>query len=116
LLISCIFGWIVNVWVGIIITIFLAFWVVSIVGMRIIVYKDKIEYKVGFFLKTFSKSMPIDKACTITYTSDIFGKIFNYGDIIIGAYNHLDGFKLKGVKNAKMLCENVKALMYGKEK
>ena len=111
-----VFAWFIHYALGIVFFVFLVGWIVSVVGMRIYVYKDRIEYRAGFIFKTFSKSMPINKATTITYSSDLLGKIFNYGDIVIGTYNDLDGFRLKGVKNAKMLCENVKLLMYNEVK
>ena len=111
-----VFAWFIHYILGILFFVLLVGWIVSVVGMRIYVYKDRIEYKAGFIFKTFSKSMPINKATTITYSSDLLGKIFSYGDIVIGTYNDLDGFRLKGVKNAKMLCENIKSLMYDEVK
>lgn len=107
-----VFAWFIHYVLGIVFLVLLVGWILSVIGMRIYVYKDRIEYKAGFILKTFSKTMAIDKATTITYSSDLLGKIFNYGDIVIGTYNDFDSFRLKGVKNAKMLCENVKTLMY----
>jgi hypothetical protein len=86
----------------------------SILSVRIFLFKDRIEMKNGFVLKTFHKSMPLENAKTVTYSGSLLGKLLNYGDVTIGTYNATDGFTLKGVKNAKQLSENIKALMYEK--
>lgn len=90
----------------------LAFQVVSVIGTRVLVYEDRIEYRIGFILKTSSKTLPLNKTCAVTYSSTLLGKLFNFGDISIGSYNDFDGITLRGVKNAKMLSENLKSLIY----
>ena len=76
------------------------------------VYGDRIEYKVGFILKTSTKLMPLRNVSVVNYSSDLIGKIFNYGDILIGTYDRRDSISIKGVKNAKILTENIKILMH----
>lgn len=107
----CVFSWFINFWICLATFILFVFWLVNIISMRIYVYENRIEYKAGFILKTYTKSMPINHAVTVTYSSGLLGKIFNYGDVIIGTYNNLDGFRLNGVKNVKMLCENINVLI-----
>lgn len=112
LFVISILAFFINVFAGVIIFVLFLFWVISIVSMRIYVYEDRIEYKTGIIIKTYSKTMPLKNVSVINYSSDILGKIFNYGDIVIGTFNVNDSFNIKGVKNAKMLCENLKALLY----
>ena len=33
-------------------------------------------------------------------SSNLLGKIFNYGDIVVAAYNEKDGFSVRKMKNA----------------
>jgi len=111
-----VFAWFLNFWAGIIFLFLLFFLIINIISMRMYVYEDRIEYKVGFVLKTYTKSMSLNKISIVSYSSDVFGKLFNYGDIIIGTYNEKDNFNLKGMKNAKMLTENIKELVFKGEK
>ena len=56
----------------------LAFQVVSVIGTRVLVYEDRIEYRIGFILKTSSKTLPLNKTCAVTYSSTLLGKLFNF--------------------------------------
>lgn len=107
----CVCGFFVDVVVGVICVVVLLFWVVSIIGMRIYVYEDRIVYKAGFILKTYSKSMLLKNVSIVSYSSDLFGKIFKYGDVVVGVYNERDSFNIKKVKNAKMLVDNINELL-----
>lgn len=80
------------------------------------VYEDKVVYKRGIILKTSYRMMPLRNVCSVTYNSSIFGKILNYGDVIIGTYNNQDSFVLIGISNAKILAENITSLIEGKKK
>jgi len=113
-LLGIVFGWIIHFGVGLIVLALFLFRIISILSMRVYIYRDRVEYKTGFIIKTFTKSMPLSNVTMVSYSSDLLGKIFNYGDIIIGTYNSYDSFVLKGLKNAKMLSENIKSLMYEK--
>ena len=85
--------------------------VINAISNRIFVYEDRIEYKIGFFLKTSSKMMPLRNISVINCSCSIFGKILNYGDIFISTYDRAEGINIKNVKNAKMLTENIKTLI-----
>jgi hypothetical protein len=89
----------------------LAITIINILSLRVYVYKDRVVYKTGIILKTSSKVMPLRKVCVVTYNSSIWGKIFNYGDIIIGTYNDIDSFVMPSIKNAKMFSENINSLL-----
>lgn len=113
-LIMSVLGFFIHIFLGVILSILSIIMASSILSVRIFLYKDRIEMKNGIVLKTFHKSMPLENAKTVTYTSSLLGKLLNYGDVTIGTYNATDGFTLKGVKNAKILSENIKSLMYEK--
>lgn len=113
-LVLSIFGFFIHIALGLIMIVLTVFMASSILSVRIFLYKDRIELKNGLFLKTFCKSMPLENAKTVTYSSGLMGKILNYGDVTIGTYNATDGFTLKGVRNAKLLSENIKTLLYEK--
>ena len=104
-------AWLFYPILGVAFFILLVFWIIIFVGMRMYVYEDRIEYKVGFILKTSNKVMPLRNVSVINYSSDLIGRIFNYGDILIGAYDRRDSISIKGVNNAKILTENIKILM-----
>jgi hypothetical protein len=109
-----IFAFFINIWLGIalFVTVLISF--LGLVGTRLVVYEDRVEYKAGFIIKSFVKVIPLNAEISITYGSDLFGKIFNYGDIHIGAHKDIDSFYLKNVRHAKMLCDNIKQLIYNK--
>ena len=88
--------------------------VLNCLSDRVYVYEDKIVYKHGILLKTSYKMMPLRNVCSVTYNSSLFSKILNYGDVIIGTYNNQDSFVLIGIRNAKMLAENITSLIEGK--
>ena len=110
-----IFAWFIHYWLGIATLFFVVIQVVNIVFSRVYIYSDKIEYKVGL-ISSSEKIIPINKTCAITYSSGFLGKLFNFGDIIVGTYNALDGIRIKNVKNARMLCENIKSLISSSDK
>lgn len=114
LILSCV-SFFVNIWCGVLACLLLFFWCVFIIGTRIYVYQDKVVYKVGFFLKTSVKILKVDTISMVSYSNSLFGKIFNYGDVIISSYNENSSFSLKGMKNAKMLCENICELINKKK-
>ena len=89
--------------------------ILSCLSDRVYVYEDKIVYKRGIILKTSYRMMPLRNVCSVTYNSSIFGKLLNYGDVIIGTYNNQDSFVLIGISKAKMLCENISSLIEGKK-
>lgn len=109
-----VFGFFIHWFLGTLMLVLTLIMASSILSVRIYLFKDRIEMKNGFVLKTFHKSMPLENAKTVTYTSSLVGKLLNYGDVTVGTYNATDGFTLKGVKNAKILSENIKSLMYEK--
>ena len=108
--------WFIHPILGLAFLFLFVLWIINIIGMRMYVYEDRIEYKVGFILKTSTKVMPLRNISVINYSSDLIGKIFNYGDIVIGTYDSRDSINVKGVKNAKMLTENIKLLMLKENK
>lgn len=112
LAIIAVFAFFVNVWIGLAVFCVLMFWIISMVSMRMYIYEDRIEYRAGYILKTYVKRLPLKNISVISYSSDFVGKIFNYGSIVIGTYNEKDSISLKGMKNAKMLVTNIKALIY----
>ena len=87
------------------------FWVLFIVGTRICVYEDKIEYRVGFVLKTSVSTILIKNISFVNCSQDLLGKIFHYGDIVIATYSEKYSFTIKGIKNAKMLIDNINILI-----
>ena len=114
--IVCIFGFLLNIIIGILAFLVLLFWVFSIVGMRIYVYEDRIQYKAGFILKTSSKIVQLKKVASISYSSDLIGRVFNYGDVVISTYSEKEGISLRRVKNAKMLVDNINELLKDKKR
>ena len=111
LCIVCFLAYIVNKWAGLASLLLFTFWTINIITMRVYVYENFIEYKAGVFINTYTKTIPMRNVGTIKYKSSVIGKILNYGDVVLNTYNGVEYLNLKGVKNAKMFCENVKVLM-----
>ena len=53
---------------------------------------------------------------SVTYTSNVIGKLFNFGDITAVAYTMDGGINIRGVKNAKMFVDNIMVLITNKDK
>lgn len=111
LLCVSIIGAFVNLWICLGFSILFLIGVISMLGTRICVYEDRIVYKAGFLLKTSEKTIFLKNISLVSYSSDLLGKIFKYGDIIIATYSERYSFNLKGMKNAKMLCDNINILL-----
>lgn len=86
-------------------------WIFFMLGTRICLYEDKIEYRVGFVVKTSVSTVLIKNISFVSFSQDLLGRIFHYGDVVIGTYNEKYSFTLKGMKNAKMLVENINVLI-----
>ena len=97
----------INIYLFMLSFVVLIFWVLFIVGTRICLYEDKIEYRVGFILKTSVSTIFIKNISFVNCSQDLLGKIFHYGDIIIATYNEKYSFTIKRMKNAKMLIDNI---------
>lgn len=115
-LVVCVFGFFLSPIIGVLAVLVLLFWVVNTVGMRIYVYEDKLEYKAGFILKVSSKTLLLKNVSSISYSTDLIGRIFNYGDVVVSTYSETAGISIKKVKNAKMLVENINELLRNKIK
>lgn len=92
----------------------LMLWIVFIIGTRICVYEDKIEYRVGFVLKTSVSTILIRNITFVSCSQTLLGKLLNFGDIVIGTYNEEYSISIKGMKNAKMLTDNINILINNK--
>ena len=101
----------INIYLFMLSFVVLIFWVLFIVGTRICLYEDKIEYRVGFILKTSVSTIFIKNISFVNCSQDLLGKIFHYGDIIIATYNEKYSFTIKRMKNAKMLIDNINILI-----
>ena len=86
-------------------------WIFFMLGTRICLYEDKIEYRVGFVVKTSVSTVLIKNISFVSLSQNLLGRMFHYGDVVIGTYNEKYSFTLKGMKNAKMLADNINILI-----
>ena len=101
----------ISFWLFIAFFVLLSICVISILGTRIFVYEDKIVYKAGFLIKTSEQTILMRNISLVSYSSDLLGKIFKYGDVIIATYNEKYSFSLRGMNQARMLVDNINILL-----
>ena len=80
------------------------FWLIrdllAFASMRITLYEDHIEGKVGI-IRTHKLNSPLEKVQSVSVKSGLFGKIFNYGTITVTTAASTISFA--GIKGANSL-------------
>ena len=104
-------GFAVNTVFGVVIAMIFVFHCITNFLTRIYLYNDRIEYKTGFIFKISKRTLLFRSVSAVDYRSGLFGKIFNYGDVVIYGYSDKISVNITKVKNAKTLVANIQELL-----